>query len=153
MSYKETFLILFYCQWREYWRNWVANTPSSFSRRIVKALEGLKKWASRNDSKTKTVHLAPRGWWGIRRMPLELCSSRMHSVTAILGTGGCHNHGSTILQPPWCEWLHTGTLLWENPMVLQPCLPTANYQSDRKLAPASLVSSKYLTGVHQMGGT
>lgn len=36
--------------------------PLVFSR-IAKALEGLERWASRNDIQHQTVHLVPRGWW------------------------------------------------------------------------------------------
>lgn len=152
MSYtNKAFFVLFYRQWRASWRNWVANTPSGFPRGIVKVLEGLKKQASRNDSKNKTIHLVLRGWWGIGRMPLKLCSSTMRGVTVILGTRGCHNH-CCYNSPGMLSDSTQGYCCGKTPCS-HTSLQIANNQTDRKLAPASRLSSKYLTGVHQMGGT
>lgn len=118
---EKKFSILFYCQWKEFLRNGVANTPCNFSRKNVKALGGLKRWASRNDSQNKTVQLVPRGWWGIRRLLLNLQSSGMHSVAPSWEQQVCRNHCCSNSPDTMVPVTHRGTELWENPTFLYPC--------------------------------
>lgn len=129
--------------------------PLAYSWRIAKALEGLERWASRNDSQNKTIQLVTRGYWGIRRLPPNLRSSRTQSVAVILGTGSCHNCHCYNSQDAKMSVVNDSAQghHCRKPLISTPLFAKSNNESSKKLASFSLLSSKYLTGAHQIGGT
>lgn len=73
--------------------------------RIVKALEGLERWASENDSQSKTVQEV----WCSRRLRWTF-GVQEYTVWLYFWI---QKFGATVtatcLQTPWCHWVHAGT--------------------------------------------